>query len=84
VGLAGALGHGGDRVGRGSGPRSRARLRGGFSLLLFFLVLFIFPAINFIYYNELHIKRIHTKAKHHTKTNIFPHDASIIIPLGFY
>jgi hypothetical protein len=56
-----------------------------FSLLLFFfLVLFLFPAINFIYYKELHIKRIHTKEKHHTKTNIFPHDASIIIPLGFY
>jgi hypothetical protein len=25
--------------------------------------------------NELHTNWIHTKAKHHTKTNIFPHDA---------
>jgi hypothetical protein len=56
-----------------------------FPFYYFFLrFLFLFPAINFINYNELHIKRIHTKAKHHTKTNIFPRDASIIIPLGFY
>jgi hypothetical protein len=55
-----------------------------FPFIIFLPFLFLFPAINFIYYNELHIKRIHTKAKHHTKTNIFSHDASIIIPLGFY
>jgi hypothetical protein len=34
--------------------------------------------------NKLHSDWIHTKAKHHTKTNRFSHDASIIIPLGFY
>jgi hypothetical protein len=75
--------------GRSSGLRERATrpswAKGRFSPFIIFLpFLFLFPAINFIYYNELHIKRIHTKAKHHTKTNIFLHDASIIIPLGFY
>jgi hypothetical protein len=78
-------------LGAGVSPqRALGRARGrprevAFPFYYFFLpFLFLFPAINFINYNELHIKRIHTKAKHHTKTNIFPHDASIIIPLGFY
>jgi hypothetical protein len=48
------------------------------------LFFFFFSFFYFLFFtiNELHIDWIHTKAKHHTKTNIFPHDASIIIPLG--
>jgi hypothetical protein len=49
-----------------------------------FLPFYIFLLSNLFTMNELHIKWIHNKAKHHTKTNIFRHDASIIIPLGFY
>jgi hypothetical protein len=67
-----------------AGARQAAGLREIFPFIIFLPFLFLFPAIKFIYYNELHIKWIHTKAKHHTKTNIFLHDASIIIPLGFY
>jgi hypothetical protein len=46
-----------------------------FSISSFFL---------FFTINELHPDWIHTKAKHRTKTNIFPHNASIIILLWFY
>jgi hypothetical protein len=72
----------------GAGPLARGRPRGlreAFPFIIFFfLFFFLFSATKFIYYNELHIKWIHTKAKHHKKTNIFPHDASIIIPLWLY
>jgi hypothetical protein len=59
-----------------------AWLREAFFLLFFFI--FYFFSFLFFTINELHSDWIHTKAKHHTKTNRFPHDASIIIPLGFY
>jgi hypothetical protein len=54
-------------------------------LFLFLFLNFLFSAIKFIYIIEPHVKWIHTKVRHQTKkTNIFQHDASIIIPLGFY
>jgi hypothetical protein len=52
--------------------------------MFFPFILFSISAIKFIYNIEPHIKWIHTKANHQTKTNTFQHDASIIIPLGFY
>jgi hypothetical protein len=55
-----------------------------FFLLFFFIFYFFSFLINIFTINELHTDWIHTKAKHHTKTNIFLHDASIIISLGFY
>jgi hypothetical protein len=79
----GALMQGTARGKCGSGPRGRAglRRRGAMS---FPFILFSISAIKFIYNIEPHIKWIHTKANHQTKTNTFQHDASIIIPLGFY
>jgi hypothetical protein len=52
--------------------------------LFLFIFLYLFPGIKFIYNNKPHIKWIHTAAKHQIKINIFQHDASIIISLGFY
>jgi hypothetical protein len=71
---------------RGAGPqKGQLGAEGGFPFYyFFFLFFFYFPDIKFIYNNELHIRWIHAKAKHHTKTNVFPHDASTILPLGFY
>jgi hypothetical protein len=68
----------------GGGWVGPAKAKGEGPGWVFLPILFLFPVIRFIYNNEPHIKRIHTKAKHQTKTNIFQHDASTIIPLGFY
>jgi hypothetical protein len=70
-------------AGRGSAEVLQAAwLREAFFLLFFYIFDFFF--FLFFTINELHTDWIHTKAKHRTKTNIFPHDASIIIPLWFY
>jgi hypothetical protein len=74
-GEEGRVGRGGGALVGWAGPWEG--LREAFSPFVFFF--FYFFTIN-----ELHADWIHTKAKHHTKTNIFLHDASIIIPLGFY
>jgi hypothetical protein len=63
----------GGKPAAGAGPRTRqaAGLRLSLFIIFFILFFFQFPAINFMYHNELHIKRIHTKAKHHTKQIYF-------------
>jgi hypothetical protein len=58
VGLGEVVGRGGSKPAAGAGPRAREVAFPFFSSFSFFL----FPSINFIYYNELHIKQIHTKA----------------------
>jgi hypothetical protein len=39
--------------------------------------------IKFIHERESRIKWIHTQGKHQMNINVFKHDATIIIPLGF-
>jgi uncharacterized Tic20 family protein len=54
-----------------------------FSTLLLFIH-FLFFLIKFIHKKDSRIKWMHTQAKHQTNINVFQHDATIIIPLGFY
>jgi hypothetical protein len=72
----GGTGVGQGEVGRGAGPRGAGE---GFLFLLFY----IFLLSNLFTMNELHIKWIHPKAKHHTKQIYFGMMHQSLFPWGF-
>jgi hypothetical protein len=56
----------------------------GVSFAVFLLFILSFYSYSYLYTKKLQIKWIHTKTIHQTENTCIQHDATTIIPLGFY